>query len=440
MAGIEGVRMPRSRSHRLSAAAAGALALTLALTACGPAEEPEIPRYTPPVIEGSLPGDLTAQLHAAVEHAMEAAGAPGAIVGVWVPGSGVWTAGIGTQGADSSTVVTPDMAFRIGDVTRLMTCDVLDGLERDGLLPARAVAAQYLSSAPNLMDVTLRDLCNGTAGVGSFEPALRDVFHRMPEREWSPQELASYGLGQPRSEVGAVYRSSDTSYVLLGLALERASGMSASQLIDRYVTTPLGLESTSLPRAAAAAPGEPAMHGYFLPQAGDGFICSAPVEVTTLSSSVGFTDSGVVSTIDDLGRYVQAVAAQVLAGGAQSSRFADPRALSDDNEGWRQATGGAHLVGPLIGQYGAIPGYATAAFSDPATGFTVAVVLNDSTDGGMIAAYLAWELAAIVSTASVGSQFALPFTAEGMHEAIAYRALTCVEPELEPTEPEETEG
>ena len=44
-----------------------------------------------------------------------------------------------------------------------------------------------------------------------------------------------------------------------------------------------------------------------------------------------------------------------------------------------------------------MPGYITAAFSDPATGFTIAVVLNDSTAGSGMGAYLAWELAAIAS-------------------------------------------
>ena len=41
-----------------------------------------------------------------------------------------------------------------------------------------------------------------------------------------------YGLGQPRSgEPGTVYRESDAGYVLLGVALERATGRSAEELL-----------------------------------------------------------------------------------------------------------------------------------------------------------------------------------------------------------------
>lgn len=416
--------MPRTRSRSL--AATGAVVLALVLSGCGPSDAEPLPSYTPPEISGDLPAETVAALRDAVVHAMGSARASGAIVGVWAPWAGAWVSGLGTQSVEDQTPVTAEMLFRIGDVTRLMTCDVLDALEREEIVPREAIAAQYISVAPHLVDVTLRDLCNGTAGIGMHEPTLREQWHKMPERVWSPQELASYGLGDPRSEVKTSYRNSDSAYVLLGLALERAAGAPASSLFQRHVAAPLGLSATVLPLPPAATPGEPALRGHIMSPSGEGFVCEAPVDITVLSSSVGFTESGAVSTIEELGRYIQATASQALAGGASSPRFSQPLPLSDNDEGWRQATGGAHLVGPLIGQFGSIPGYSTAAFSDPDSGLTVAVVLNDSTDGGMIAAYLAWELAAIAAKAGSGSQLALPFTAEGMRAAIADRTLSCV--------------
>ena len=81
----------------------------------------------------------------------------------------------------------------------------------------------------------------------------------------------------------------------------------------------------------------------------------------------------------------------------------------------------------------ATPGYATAAYSDPATGFTVAVVLNDSTKGAAIVQSLAWELAALASKAPAASgqtapEFGLPFSAEQYHQAITDAAIVCVAP------------
>lgn len=106
---------------------------------------------------------------------------------------------------------------------------------------------------------------------------------------------------------------------------------------------------------------------------------------------------------------------------------------SSQTPSWFQATGGALLVGSMVGQAGWTPGYQTSAFSDPASGFTVAVSLNDSTTGGTTAMFLAWELAAIASKAPAAAgetapEFGLPFTAEQYHQEITASGVVCVAP------------
>lgn len=416
-------------SRRVRAAVGGALALALALTGCT-GSEPEF-SYTPPKqVDAKLPDDVTGQLQAAVEKAIVASGSSGAIVGVWVPWSGEWVAGLGTQGKDGAKV-TADMSFRVADVTRLMTCDVLYGMADDGRVELDTPVTKYVSGVADLTDITLLDLCNGTSGIGSSEGAVTQYWLNTPGREWAPLQLASFGLGSSRGPAHTAYRDSDAGYLMLGLALERASGRSAADLIAKYVTGPLELESTSLPPRESAAPTpSPALKGTFLPAAkGGGFDCAAPVDITESSSSIGFTDSGVVSTISDLGRYAQAEARQALREkNAEPARFGTPLPVTAKSPSWYQATGGAYLVGSLVGQHGWVPGYATAAYSDPATGFTVAVTLNGSSAGGSTAAYLAWQLAAIASKAPAAEgqtapEFGLPFTAEQYAQSIADAAI-----------------
>lgn len=423
--------MPLLSSRLRRAAAASAVVLGLVLVGCTSEESFS---YTPPAqVEGDLPDDTVAAMQAAVDNALVASGASGAVVGVWVPWSGSWVTGVGTQGPGGEPLDT-DMSFRIADVTRLMTCDVLYALADEGTVELDAPVPDYVSGVADMVDITLLDLCNGTSGAGASEPTLKSSWLNTPERVWAPLELAGYGLGRDRVAPHTTYRDSDAGYLLLGLALERASGMSASELIAEYVTEPLGLSGTSLPRAAAAPPAAgPVVNGHYLTPVEGGYNCAAPVDITTLSSSVGFTDSGAVSTITDLGRYVQAEAAQVLRTKETPDRFGAPLPMSSGAPSWYQATGGAILVGSMIGQGGWVPGYATAAYSDPATGFTVAVVLNDSTQGAALAQYLAWELSAIASKAPAAEgqtapEFGLPFTAEQYHQAITDAALTCVAP------------
>lgn len=422
-------------SRRWRAAAAGAAALALVLTGCSAEDSFS---YTPPEqVDAALSDDTAAQLQAAVENAMVATGSTGAIVGVWVPWSGTWVTGLGTQSVEDQSEVTTDMTFRVADVTRMMTCDVLYALADDDVVELDASVPEYVSGVAQMEDITLLDLCNGTSGAGSSEAAVRGMWLNTPERVWPALELASFGLGQDAVAPHTTYRDSDAGYLLLGLALERASGKSASQLIAEYVTEPLDLGGTSLPGPTAAAPGDVALSGTYMPAVEGGYDCAARSDITVLSSSTGFSDSGAVSTIDDLGRYVQATARQGLRDeGADPDRFSAPLPAYSGAPSWYQATGGAFMVGPLIGQHGWTPGYATAAYSDPATGFTVAVVLNNSTAGSSPAAYLAWELAAIASKApaadgATAPEFGLPFTAEQYHQAVTDGAICATPPAAE---------
>jgi D-alanyl-D-alanine carboxypeptidase len=154
--------------------------------------------------------------------------------------------------------------------------------------------------------------------------------------------------------------------------------------------------------------------------------------MTSLSPTVEYTDSGVVSDIRDLGRYAQALAARTLVPEG-ADRYDQPLAVYADAPSWYTTRGGALQAGSLVGQFGSVPGYATAAFADPQSGLTVAVVLNNSGGGGGFAEYLAWELAAIASKApaaegATAPEAGLPWTAQQYHDTIAGSAICSAPP------------
>src|SRR5690606_18946719 len=186
----------------------------------------------------------------------------------------------------------------------------LYGLADEGVVELDASVPDYVSGVSGLDDITLLDLCNGTGGIGSSAGRLKSAWLNTPDRQWSPLELAGYGLGAEPSAPHTTWRDSDAGYVVLGLALQRASGKTAAELIQEYVAAPLELAETSLPEAAAAEPGSNPLRGNYAPKVKSGYVCEAPVDITHASSSMGFTDSGVVSTIEELGRYARAEAAQ----------------------------------------------------------------------------------------------------------------------------------
>lgn len=420
------LRTERSRGVRRALGALLAAAVALGLTACAPSDA--VPIDVPAQVEGSLPEETVTQLQDAVTYAMAATGSTGAVVGVWAPWSGSWVSGVGTT-TPGGAEVSADMAFRAAQVTRPMICDVMYLVAEEGLLDLDAPVTDYVSGVAGLSDITLEQLCDGTSGLGDYEPRLLPMFLQTPDRVWNPRELVAYGVGSTTDVApGSAFRDSDAGYLLVGLAVERATGRTAAELLEEYVFEPLTLESTRLPRAAAAPPAPgPVLNGLWSPDGEGGVNCAEPRDLTEVSSSFGWTDSGVVSTIDDLGRYAQGLAANAL-GIDTEERYDAPLPPYEGAPSWHTTAGGVVQAGSLLGQFGFTPGYITAAFADPETGLTVAVVLNNSRGGGGFGAFLAWQLAAIASKAPAASgqtapAAGLPWTPEQQRDAITQNAI-----------------
>lgn len=415
------------RSAAVAIAGAGVLAVIL--SGCTP--EATVSVDVPAQVDAPLADQTVTELRDAVTTAMAATGSTGAIVGVWVPWSGTWVSGLGTQGPGGAEV-TADLGFRAADVTSAMTCDVLYGLASDGTLKLDDSVTTWVSNLPGYEDITLRMLCDGTSGLGSYSSVLNGVELNNPDRAWNARELLAYGISSPRRNApGASFSDSDTNYLIAGLAAERASGESLSDLIRERVAGPLGLSATALPAPAAAAPSSSPLEGFRSQQIPEGgWTCDQPQDVTVLSSSFGGAASGAVTNITDLGRYTQALASGSLLPDG-TDRFASPLPVSADDPTWFTAAGGAYQAGSLIGQFGVTMGYMVGSFADPETGMAVSVVLNNSAGNPKTAAWLTWELAAIASKAPAASgqtapEAGLPWTAQQMRDGIVGNAICTV--------------
>jgi D-alanyl-D-alanine carboxypeptidase len=421
----------RSGVRRVVTAAAAAVVLALLASGCSAGADAAA--HALPGSGTNLPDDTREQMENAVKSAMAATGSSGAIAGVWAPWSGSWVSGLGTVAPGDKTPVDADMTFRAGMITRAMTCDALYALAADGTVELSDSVTKYVAGMPKFTDVTLETLCDSTSGIGTYRGLLDDNELGNPQRVWDPRELVGYGVGDVGGQVrpGTEYSESDAGYLLLGLALERASGKSASELLRSTVFEPLGLGDTALPGPTPAEPvvgSSDPLHGFALTARDkDGaFVCDKQTDVTEQSASYGFTDSGVVSDIDDVAAYARALAQGTLV--KDKSRFAAPLPVTPTSPSWFTTAGGAIQMGPLIGQYGSSPGYLAAAFSDPTSGLTVAVVLNNSAAGRGAILNLARELAAIGSKAPAASgqkapAVGLPWTAEEYHALIAKTAI-----------------
>lgn len=242
--------MPTLR--RLSAATC-MLAL---LTACTPA---------PVATDTSSPGSDSAKADAVmriVREAMKQDHLKAVIVRVTVDGDEVVTDALG----DSMTGVpaTPAMHFRNGAVAISYVSTLLLKLVEENRLGLDDKLSTWLPEVPHSDQVTLRQLAQMTSGYVDYvigNTAMNDALFADPFRAWTTHDLLEYATSQPLLyQPGTNWNYAHTNYVLLGMALEKATGEKMADLLSDKVLGPLGLTNT-VASLSAEIP-SPVLHAF----------------------------------------------------------------------------------------------------------------------------------------------------------------------------------
>lgn len=372
------------------AATAGLVALVL--SACTSTMGAKLPQQQ----EGGFSADVEKRLSSAVADAMTLADASAGFAGVWAPWAGSWTTAQGTTKRGGTQPVSADMRFRVGQNTTPMTCTVLLQLVDEGEVGLDDPLTKWLPGLVGVEGVTLRELCQNTSGIGDYVAQLNPEFLMNPTRQWPALELASDGIAMQRvGKPGEKWGRSSTNAVLLGMALQNATSRSWQDLYKKYIFDKLGMTASSLPESAQFTVPGPHAAGYSAGLDGAGAIVCEPMrDVSSMSPSQGWTAGGVVSTVSDMKAFGQALASGSLLSEKSRAAQADGIAIG---QSWERYGLGMQLLGPLRGSSGAVPGYLSAVYTDPASGLTIVVALNNSTAGPGFAQLLAQRLASIVS-------------------------------------------
>jgi len=209
----------------------------------------------------SAQSDQAAQIIALVRDGMEKYSLRSVIVRVTIDGREVVTAAFG----ESMTGVpaTTDMHFRNGAVAISYVSTLLLTLVDNGVLRLDDPLSLWMPELPDADRVTLRMLANMTAGYPDYVPDaqfLKDIY-ADPFRQWTPEEVIAASLRQPRLFApGTNWDYAHTNYVILGLALEKATGTPMATLLRERVLGPLGLTNTNSESTAAIR--APVLHAF----------------------------------------------------------------------------------------------------------------------------------------------------------------------------------
>lgn len=141
---------------------------------------------------------------------------------------------------------TPDTKFRIGSITKQFTGMAVLLLEQQGKLKMEDGICQYLESCPEKWKpITLHHLLTHTSGIVNFT-ALPD-YAELKRKRLKPEDVAKIVKDKPLDfDPGTKMQYSNTGYILLGAAIEKASGMSYAEFMQKSVFEPLGMQDTGV--------------------------------------------------------------------------------------------------------------------------------------------------------------------------------------------------
>ncbi|GGO47292.1 D-alanyl-D-alanine carboxypeptidase [Streptomyces daqingensis] len=260
------------------------------------------------------------QGHSATQEAMDEQVAKGAAPGVLAQaedGGGVWK---GASGTAERTTLRPPLAgdrFRIGSLTKPFVAAVVLQLAAEGKVGLDDPVERWLPGTlkghgHDGRRVTVRQLLGHTSGVYDFtaDPAVRrDYFgpgflrSRYEAREPAAQVRTAMRHA-PSFAPGAGWEYSNTNYVLVGMVVERVTGRSYAEEVERRITRPLGLDDTSLPGGSPRIAGPHGRSYSTLSRSGP----HAPVyDVTGLDPSLAGAAGEMISSTDDLIRFMRAL-------------------------------------------------------------------------------------------------------------------------------------
>ncbi|MBT2455300.1 serine hydrolase domain-containing protein [Streptomyces sp. ISL-86] len=295
--------MPNStaRSPRwISLVAAGAAVVSVAVATL-PASAAE--RGAAPVS-----GTVSGHHHPLDEEALRALMAPGAESS----GTMVRVTGPGVRFREATGPLSQDPAasFRIGSITKLFTSTVVLQLVTEGHFTLDTPVREVLPDTfpENWQPITIGQLLGHTSGLGlpckkpaaltpaAMVAALTDAACKAPEYPVTTQ------------------RYNGMNYYVAGLVVEKVTGRSFGDEVQRRIARPLGLRHTYLPK-----PGDPAMPTPSL---------TAPVDIEPWA----WAEGGMISNAPDLERFLGALLRGRLLPPAQQKHLFELPALAGTGE------------------------------------------------------------------------------------------------------------
>lgn len=190
---------------------------------------------------------VVARLDSLARAFLHEAPAVGATVAVVKGADTLLLEGVGERDRDRHRSANTSTVYHVGSITKQFTAAAVMRLVDAGRMHLTDSLRTLLPQYPQWRSVTLRQLLNHTSGIHSYTSDAARA--RTWTSDPSPAAVVAFVARDTLDFApGTQWRYNNTGYILLGMVLERTTGMPYARLLRRDFFTPLGMQSaTSCP-------------------------------------------------------------------------------------------------------------------------------------------------------------------------------------------------
>ena len=264
---------------------------------------------------------------------------------------------------------TPQTIFRLGSVTKQFTAMAILQLQQMGKLNVQDPICPYVQECPAAWQpITIHQLLTHTSGIP--ELTALPTFPDFKKRPATPAETIDLFRELPLDFTpGEEWSYSNSGYIVLGAIVEAASGEPYCDFVEKHITQPLQMVNTGcdfhLPVTANRA------QGY----------SDSDTVADDIDMSIPFSAGGLISTVEDLFRWDQALYTTELLPQSLLDRLFMPMAPIPAPNGAEEAYGYGWVIGeqfnqPRIWHRGSIEGFLSEIDRYPDHHDTIIVLSN----------------------------------------------------------------
>lgn len=305
-----------------------------------------------------------------VEHIMltYAGDVPGASLLVVRNGEPLVKRGWGMADMEHDMKASPATNYRLASITKQFTAAGILLLVEEGTLSLHDPLRRWLPELPEVTaPITLEQVLTHTSGLVDYESLMAAGYQGQISGAEVLELLAA--ADSLYFQPGSTYRYSNTGYVLLGLVIERASGLTLPKFLKKRIFTPLGMSHTLLYEHNRGPEVLQRAYGY-------SYIDGAWVRTDQSATSATRGDGGIYSSINDLAKWDAALYDDRLLSDASRKAAFSPH-VKVTGEGYEASYGyGWRITGDSLWHSGETMGFRNVIVRWPGNHLSVILLSN----------------------------------------------------------------